>query len=511
RVAARGRELSIRTALGAGRLRLIRQLLTESVLLALLGGALGLLLAHWGTRALVALNPAAIPRPETIRLDGRVLAFTLGLSLLSGLLFGLFPALHDPAQQLHESLKEGGRAVAGGRRGRFARHVLALTEVAVALVLLIMAGILLRSFARLSTVDPGFRPAGVLTLEVAVPEFKYTDSKRLEIFYRGMLERVGTLPGVAQAALLFPMPLSGRGVILSFDVAGRPAPPPNQMMNANIRWGSPEVFATLGIPLRNGRVFDVHDTASEPGVAVINQTMAAKVWPHEDPLGKRFTFDDRSDPKARWLTVIGVVGDVKQQALSEAPASDIYLSQLQDPQHAASLLVRSTGDLKTLVTPIRKAILGLDPDLPVYKARTADELVSDSLSQSRLSTALLGLFAALALVLAAVGVYGVLSYSVAQRTHELGIRMALGAHRGDVLRLVLAQGMRLVAIGLGVGLIGAFFATRTLAGLVYGVGTKDPVTFVGVPLILAAVAFAANYVPARRATRVDPQVALREE
>jgi putative ABC transport system permease protein len=511
RLATREREISIRTALGAGRLRLIRQQLTESVLLALLGSVLGLLLASWGTRALVALYPSALPRPEAIGLDGRVLAYTLGLALASGLLFGLFPALHDPGAHLNDALKEGGRAMAGGGRGRLARQVLALTEVALALVLLVMAGILLRSFSRLSAVDPGFRPAGLLTLDLSPAEHKYPEPAQVANLYRELLARVKALPGVGQAATVFPLPLSGRNYFLAFSVFGRPERPGAVPLSAIVRRVSPGLFETLGIRLVRGRVFDEHDSVTAPGVAVINQTLAALVFKGQDPLGQRLTFGDSADGKARWLTIVGVVEDVKQNALSDEPRNEIYEPQLQDPEPAAALVVRASGDPRALVAPIRRVVLGLDPDLPVYRIRIYDELVADSLAANRLSTSLLGLFAALALVLAAVGVYGVISYSVVQRTHEMGIRMALGAHRWDVLRLVVGQGMGLVAIGLGAGLLGAWFATRALASQLYGVSPRDPVTFTFVPLLLATVALFANYLPARRATQVDPLVALRQE
>ncbi len=510
RLAARGREISIRTALGAGRGRLVRQLLTESMLLSLLGGALGLLLASWGTRALLALNPAALPRAEAIGLDLRVLVFTLLLSVAAGLFFGLFPALHPPGASLHEALKEGGRATAGGRGSRFARQFLALVEVALALVLLVMAGVLLRSFSRLAAADPGFRPGGVLTLDLSPSKTRYPDPGRLSLFYRELLGRVSALPGVGRAATLSPLPLAGKTFFRGFAVFGRPVSR-SKPESATVRRASPELFRVLRVPLLRGRVFEERDTVAAPKVAIVNAQLAGAMWPHADPLGQRLTFDDPDLAGATWMTVIGVVGNVQQQALSDDPAFEIYQPQLQEPAVETTLVVRSVRDPSALAAPIRRTVLGLDPDLPVYHVRTLSSVVDDSLAQHRLSTALLGLFAALALVLAAVGVYGVISYSVAQRTHEMGIRMALGAQRQDVLRLVIRQGMGLVGTGLLLGLAGAFFATRVLAGLLYGVTTTDPATFVSVPGLLALVALLANYLPARRAMQVDPQEALRQE
>ncbi|HXO20254.1 MAG TPA: ABC transporter permease [Thermoanaerobaculia bacterium] len=514
RLAARDREMAVRAALGAGRWRLARQLLTESVLLALLGGALGLILAFWGTRALVALYADHIPRAEAIGIDGRVLAFTLGISLLTGLLFGLFPALHPPGGgggRLNESLKEGGRAVAGGGRARLARQLLVLAEVALALVLLVGAGLLMKSFSRLRSIDPGFRPAGVLTMEIAPSELKLPDAARQTVFYRQLLERVRSLPGVQKAATAFPLPLGGNGFILTFSVAGRPEPPPNHEPSANVRIVSPDFFQALGVRLLKGRAFTEQDRPESVPVAVINHSMAEKIWPGEDPLGKRFTFGNPQKKDVKWLTVVGVAADVRHAQLSKEPGMEAYWSQLQDPERTATLVVRAAAEPERLAAPIRREIQAMDRDLPVFQVRTMEEIVSESLAQSRFSTVLLGLFAGLALVLASLGVYAVVSYSVSQRTHEIGIRMALGAHRENVLALVIRQGMTVVLAGIVLGLGGAFLATRELAGLVYGVSTKDPATFASVTVVLAFVALAANYLPARRATRVDPLVALRQE
>ena len=511
RMAARERELAVRTALGASRGRLVRQVLTESVLLALGGSLLGLLLAIWGVHALVALGGSKIPRADSIAVDWKALAFTLGVAVGTGLFCGLVPALQSSGRHLHDSLKEGGRAVAGGARGRLARQALVLSEVAVALVLLVAAGLLIKSFSRLQSLDPGFRSQGVLTLALSPAELRYREPKQQLAFYRELLARVGRLPGVDQAGTAYPLPLGNDVMILNFAVGDRPYPRPQDAPAANVRWVSPGFFRALGVPLLKGRVFDDHDTDTTTPVAVLNRTLANKLWPGGEALHQRLTLDDPHQPPVRWMTVVGVVGDVRHESLDEDPGDEIYTAQLQSPMLNGTLVVHTAGDPQKLATPIRRIVQDLDRDLPVEQAQTMDEVVAASLASNRFNTVLLGLFAGLALVLAAVGVYGVVSYTVDQRTHEIGIRMALGAHRDDVLGLVLRQGMILVLIGLGLGLAGAFAATRQLASLVYGVSTNDPWTFAIVALVLAAVAFAANFLPARRATRIDPLIALRQE
>jgi putative ABC transport system permease protein len=511
RMASRERELAVRTALGAGRARLVRQMLTESVLLALGGGLLGLLLAFWGVPALVALGGDKIPRSGAIHVDWKVLAFTLAISLVTGLVFGLLPALQGSGNHLNESLKEGGRAVAGGARGRLARQVLVLAEMAVALVLLVAAGLLLKSFSRLHAVDPGFRPQGVLTMDLAPPAFKYRKPEQQLAFYRELLARVSALPGVDQVGTVFPLPLASTGMVLVYFVADQPFPRLQDAPSCDVRWVSPGFFPALGVRLLKGRTFDDRDTATSPFVTVVNRSFANKVWPGQDPVGKRITFDDPHDKGASWLTVVGMVGDVRHQSLSQEPVAQAYRAQLQEPMRTATLVVHSKADPRALAAPIRRQVQALDRDLPIDQVRTMQEIVDTSLAPNRFNTVLLGIFAGLALVLAAVGVYGVVSYTVTQRTHEIGIRMALGAQGEDVLGLVLRQGMKLALIGLALGLFAAFAATSKLQSLVYGVSTKDPWTFAIVALALAAVALAANFLPARRATRVDPLSALRQE
>ena len=512
RVASRERELAVRAALGASRGRLVRQMLVETALLFVAGGLLGLLLAHWGVKALVALDPEGIPRAREIGVDGRVLAFTFLVSLATGVLFGLVPALSATGRRLYEALKEGGRAMAGGVHGRLVRNLLVGFEVAVALVLLVCAGLLIQSFARLSRVDPGFRPQGVLTARISIPESKYPDEERQALFYGRLLERLAAIPGVEGAASIYPLPLGGSNMILSFVVEGRPVPPPAEAPNTNVRMVSPDYFRVMGIPVVQGRAFEPRDRTGAEEVVIVNQTLAARIWPGQSPLGKRFTFGDPEDSEdPGWRTVVGVVGDVRHDTLDQEKASEAYWPQAQGPSTDTALVLRTSGDPVQLAGPLRAAVRELDRDLPLERIEPMEQVVSEALAQSRFKTLLLGLFAALALGLAAVGVYGVVSYSVAQRTHEMGIRLALGARPGQVQRMVLLQGMRVVLISSAIGIAAALFATRFLREQVYGVSATDPATFAIVPLVLLAVALLANWVPALRATRVDPLEALRYE
>ncbi len=511
RMSSRGRELAVRAALGAGRRRLVRQVVAESVVLFVAGGALGLVAAFFGVRALLAVDPDAIPRAGGIGLDGRVLLYTLLLSLVAGVLVGLVPALSAIGKRLYGSLKEGGRAVAGGRRLRLLRQGLVAGEVALALALLIAATLLLRSFARLQSVDPGFEPSGVMTAVLSLPDVKYPDEARQAQFFAQLLPRVSALPGVEHAATVFPLPLSGAGFVLQFAVAGRPTPAPTEVPRADVLAISPDYFHAMGVPLLMGRAFTGQDRIGSQPVAIVNRTMARRLWPGESPLGRRITFDTPPDARSKWLTVVGVAGDVRAAALRKEPESQVYWPQLQRPLGEAALVLRTSVPPARLVTPVREAVQSLDRDLPLDRVQTLDAVIAASLAQNRVKTLLVGFFGGLALILAAVGIYSLVSYTVAQRTHEIGIRMALGAGRREVQGMVIAQGMVLVAAGLALGLAAAWAGAALVADQLYGVSAADPLTYAGVPLLLAAVALVANWLPARRATAIDPLEALRAE
>ena len=511
RSARRERELAVRTALGAGRGRLARQLLTETVLLSLAGGALGLGFGLWGTRALVALNADEIPRAAEIGLDPSVFLFTFGVALAAGLLAGLAPVVHAARADLQGSLKEGTSAAGEGGRARVLRKALVLVEVAVAVVLLVAAGLLLRSLVRLQGISPGFEPAGVLTAQVSLPDAGYPDDAARAPFYRELRERLEALPGVEAAGAGFPLPLSGAGYFLSFGIEGREAPPPQDSPSAGIRFVTPGYLEALEIPLVDGRRITAADREGAVEVAVVNRAMAERMWPGESPLGGRFTFGDPTAPDAEWLEIVGVVGDVRHGDLTTEPDMEVYLPMDQNPFPTAVLVLRTGADPESLTSGVREAVRAVDPSLPVYRVQTLDQVVGDALADQRFSAALLGVFAGLALVLASLGVYGVLSYAVSQRTRELGLRMALGAPRERVLRQVIGEGMVLVAIGVAAGTAGAFAASRLLGSLLYEVGTADPLTYAAVPALLVLVGLVAVWLPARRATRVEPVVALRTE
>jgi putative ABC transport system permease protein len=510
RSAAREKEMAIRMALGANRGRIIRQLLTESLLLAAIGGVAGLLLALWGVDLLVALGPR-VPRLQDVGLDGRVLAFSSLIALLSGVLFGLAPAIQSSRSALNESLKEGGRTgmEAPGRRG--VRSALVVVEIALALVLLLGAGLLVRSFIELQQVPAGVDGEKVLTFQVNVPRATYGEDAQINGFFKQLLERINSLPGVESSAVSMSLPPHLLVMTNPYTPEGRTVAPGESPPAAEQLLISAAYFDALRIPIINGRTFTEADGPDAPPVIIINRTMADKVFPGENPLGKRMQ-TGQPCPTCSWFTVIGVVGDVKYSGLDASPAPTMYTHYFQDPfWRSMYVVVRTSVEPMGLIGQMRQEVQSIDKDIPIASVRTLDELLVESVAQPRFRTLLVSIFAGVALVLAAVGIYGVMSYSVTERRHEIGIRMALGATSSDVMRMVVGHGMRLALIGVAIGVAGAFALTRLLANLLFGVTTTDPVTFIVLPLVLAGVALAATYVPARRATRVDPMIALRHE
>jgi len=482
RTAARERELAVRAALGAGRGRLIQQLLTESALLSLVGGGLGLVLAFWGTDVLIAMlrQRLSIPLLANISIDRWVLGFTLLVSLFTGMIFGLFPALAASRVELNESLKAGGRIVTESLRPARLRSVLVVSEVALALVLLVGAGLMIKSFLLLTNVETGVDVQNVLALDVSLYESKYAQPHVRAGFLQQAVERVRALPGVQSASWVTDVPLSGDSDGLSFSIAGRADPAPGKPPHAYFNVVGPGYLQTLGIPLVRGRSFTDRDTEAAPGVVLINQAMVRRFWPDEDPLGRQITMDGKS-----FFSIVGVVGNVRQLGQASETSPEVYLSYLQDPVDwpYRTLIVRSAGDPLKMIGSIEQAVWSVNKDQPVSNIRTMEQVLADSVAQPRIFTLLLGVFAGLALLLASVGIYGVVSYSVTQRTHEVGVRMALGAEYADVLRLVVGQAMVLAAIGLGIGLAGALALTRFLSGFLYGVRPTDSVTFAAVIVV----------------------------
>jgi predicted permease len=491
-------------------MRVIRQLLTESVVLSIIGGALGLLIALWGTDALVAASGDQLPRAAQIGLDMRVLVFTLLVSILTGVLFGLVPAIHSSKTDLNEALKEGGRGTSEGVRHNRLRSMLVTVEIAIAVVLLVIAGLFIQSLWRLQSVNAGINPRNVITFDLGVPEVKYDAEKQAE-FYRQLQARLAALPGVEVASAVMPLPLGNSSMSISFEIEGQPLPP-GQHPSSAYRTVSLDYFRAMGIRLVKGRDFNEHDSYNAPAVIIINEAYAERFFPGEDPIGKRIR------PgmsvvlgKKPWREVVGVVSNVRHRGLNKDFTPEYYVPESQMPLDSMTLVVKTASDPHGIVSAVREEVRNMDKDLPLYNIQTMDEYLSAAVAQPRLTTLLLVIFAGLALALTAIGLYGVMSYSVAQRTHEIGIRMALGAQPADVLRLVVKQGMTLAGIGVGIGLLVAFFATRVMASLLFGISAKDPLTFAAIALIIAAVALAACFVPARRATKVDPMVALRYE
>jgi putative ABC transport system permease protein len=509
RAASRHKEIAIRTALGASRARIIRQLLTESLLLSILGGGLGLLLAFWSTKLLVAASPADIPRLNEIGLDLRALGFTLVVTLLTGIIFGLAPALQASKTDFNGLLKEGARGLSAGLWRNHLRSLLVVSEVALSLVLLISAGLLVRSFWRLLEVKPGFETDKVLAAKVSLLSRDYSRPEQYSSFFREATARLSALPGVQAAGAIAPLPLSNSFESYSFEIEGRPPVTSGKQPSAGYRLVTPDYFRAMSIPLVRGRVFDERDRAESLPVTIINESFARRHFPNEDPIGKRFIAGNR--PKVS-REIVGVIGDVHHAGLDEEPTPEFYVCYLQRPDSEMTIVIRTTGaDPSGMAASVRSIIRQISKDQPVYDVRTMNELLSESVARRRFNMMLLGLFASVALLLAAIGLYGVMSYSVSQRTHEIGIRIALGARHLDVLRLVVGQGMWLAFAGVALGTLAAYFVTRVLSRMLFGISTTDTFTFAGVALLMLAVAFLASYIPARRASRVDPLIALRYE
>jgi predicted permease len=516
RALSRRKEIAVRSALGADRGRIVRQLLTESVLLALAGAALGLVFAFACLEGIRALGPGSVPRLSSIGVDVRVLLFTLVISIASGLVFGLAPALRLSRLDVSGSLKDADRGTAGTSavwgRGQNLRRLLVVAELALSVMLLIGAGLLIRSFAHLQRVSPGFSADNVLTLELTMTGRKYNDAEAVLLAYRQLWERLARLPGVAAVGGVTALPLSNMMAWGPITVEGRAAPEGEKFINADIRVVGGDYFTAMNIPLLAGRSFSDQDTRTSLRVVVVDEHMAKQLWPGQDAIGKRIRtggFD--VTPDTPWMTVIGVVGRVKQDSLDGDPRMAYYRYQGQTPSRAMTVAIRGASDPSAMAGAVTRQIRELDPDLPIYKLRTMNERISDSLAERRFSMLLLTVFAALALGLAAIGIYGVMAYLVAQGTRELGIRLALGASPANLRALVVRQGMAVAIVGVALGLAGAFALTRFMRALLFGVRETDPLTFAAIGTMLALIALVASYVPARRASRVDPIVSLRTE
>ena len=507
RAAAREKEVAIRAALGASRWRLVRQHLTESLVLAAIGGGLGLLIAFWMVDLLVGIAPKGTPRIEEVAIDTSILGFTLGVALLTGLVFGLAPALLSSRTNFNNALKEGGRDTSATTRGARLRSALVVSEVALALMLLIGAGLLIKSFINLQSVDAGFNPENVLRVDVTIPRSRYPERTQLVSFFNELLDRVSALPAVESAGAVSTLPLSGGGMDGNFGIEGRP---PAEQDNELVAWYSsitPDYFRAMGIRLLKGREISELDTADRPKVVLISETMARRYFPDEEPLGKRLVFGGGKDLRE----IVGVIADVKYFGLSVDSRPSMYFPHSQSPSRRMSLVVKTHGDPMALAGAIRGHVSALDADLAISNVMTMEQLVGSSIAEPRFVLLLLGAFAAVAMVLSAIGVYGIVSYSVTRRMHEIGVRMALGAQAADVLRLVVVQGMTLVLGGIGLGLIAAFGLSRVMKSLLFGVSATDIPTFALTAILLTGVALGACFVPARRAARVDPMESLRCE
>ena len=513
RAAARESEMAVRTALGAGRGRLVRQLLTESVMLSVAGGGLGLLLAFWGVDMLIALQPQGVPRLDNVRIDPTVVAFTLGLGVLTGIVFGVVPALQTTRGGLAASLKEAGRGALTNRSGSRVRSALVVSEIALAVLLLAGAGLLIRSFTRLASVDPGFRMEQALTFELTLPDARYEQEPQQIAYFDQLMPKLRAIPGVQAAAAVVSLPLSGSSIVLTFEVAGRPPLPPSQQPAMQVRVATPGYFDTVGIPLKRGRQFTGHDRDGAPPVVLLTESAARQYFPGEDPIGKKITLGwgrGPGRPRAGG-EVVGIIGDIKDAGLNEADPPQIYVPYGQWPLQGMAVVLKTAVRPETITDAVRREVYSVDPNVPVGNVRTLQQVVERSISQPRFYMTLLSLFAALALVLAGVGTFGVLSYAVAQRSREIGIRMALGAQERTVVGLIVGHAMVLAGIGVALGVTAAWFLSRLLSAFLFATHPRDFTTFAAVGLVLGLVALFASYLPARRATRIDPVVALRAE
>ncbi|HLY63491.1 MAG TPA: ABC transporter permease [Terriglobia bacterium] len=514
RAVSRQKEIAVRRAMGAGALRIVGQLLTESVLLAICGGAFGVLLSMWGVSWILLLGSSSVPRLNEVGVNGQVLAFTLLVSIFSGILFGLAPAFRVLRLDLYSTLKDASRGSAGAStiwgRGNNLRRVLVVSGLALSVVLLIGAGLLIRSFGRLEKVPPGFNPQNVLTFELTMAHRKYADPPAILNTYRQLFNRLEALPGVTAAGGITALPLSQAFAWTPITVEGRDPPAGEKFINADMRVVSGRYFQAMQIPLRRGRFFNEDDTTAHPRVVMVDERMAEQFWPHEDAVGKRIHIVElKSDDP--WQTIVGVVGRVKQDSLDSDPRIAFYAPQTQFPARAMTVVMRNGADPTALTAAVKNEVRSLDADLPLYNVRTMSEHVNESLARRRFSMTLLSLFAVLALALAMVGIYSLMAYLVNQGAREIGIRIALGATEHDILSLVVGKGLTLAFYGVAAGLAGAFVLTRFMQNLLFGIQATDPVTFIAVPLLLALVCLLASYIPARRAARIDPVVSLRSE
>ena len=518
RATARETEMAVRAALGAGRSQIARQLVTESVVLALLGGALGLLLALWGVDLLVALSPVDLPRLHEVRVDGRVLAFTAAVALGTGIVFGLIPALQASRPNITGMLKEGARGGSAQRGTNRLRSSLVVSEMALAVVLLVGAGLLIKNFVRLLAVNPGFQSEQVITYNITIPESKYERTPELRAFVAELVDRMRRLPGTKSSAAVLGLPMGRTMFRTVLDIVGQPEDPPDRRKLVDVAVATPNYLTAMSIPLVRGRAFTDQDRREAPQVVMINETAAKRYFPNEDPVGKKiqigWTEVDSTMPnneRRMGGEIVGIVGDVHRMGLNSDVTAEVYLPFDQTPVRDLSIVIRSSAEPAAVIAAAKSQLRALDPDIPPYELRPLDDVISESVSRPRFYMLLLGGFAGVALALAALGIYGVISYAVSQRTRELGIRIALGATRDQVTRLVLGQGLALSLAGLVVGLGAAFYLTRVMASLLFGIDAIDPPTFAAVAVTLLGVAGLASYLPARRAAHVDPMVAIRTE